>query len=112
MQLVWPSTDTLPGYVQALERGWSPNTLRVEAGQEELAEQTAGAILKLCVRIGGSITGEHGVGADKASYMGDMFSDDDLATMNMVRCSFDPETRFNPGKVFPTPRLCGDKSRR
>ena len=37
MQLVWPSTDTLPGYVQALERGWSPNTLRVEAGQEELA---------------------------------------------------------------------------
>ena len=37
MQLVWPSTDTLPGYVQGLERGWSPNTLRAEAGQEELA---------------------------------------------------------------------------
>ena len=37
------------------------------------------------------------------------FTDDDLATMNMVRCSFDPEMLFNPGKVFPTPRLCGDK---
>jgi glycolate oxidase len=78
-------------------------------GQEALAEETAGRILKLCVRAGGSITGEHGVGADKAAYMPDMFSDDDLATMNLVRCSFDPEMRFNPGKVFPTPRLCGDK---
>jgi glycolate dehydrogenase FAD-linked subunit len=78
-------------------------------GQEALAEETAGKILTLCVRSGGSITGEHGVGADKAAYMSEMFSDDDLGTMNMVRCSFDPEMRFNPGKVFPTPRLCGDK---
>ncbi len=78
-------------------------------GQEELAEKTAGTILKLCVAAGGSITGEHGVGADKAAYMADMFSDADLATMNMVRCAFDPDTRFNPGKVFPTPRLCGDR---
>jgi glycolate oxidase len=78
-------------------------------GQEELAERTAGQILKLCVATGGSITGEHGVGADKAPYMADMFSDDDLATMNLLRCAFDPEGRMNPGKVFPTPRLCGDR---
>jgi len=78
-------------------------------GQEALAEQTAGEILKLCVAAGGSITGEHGVGADKAAYMGDMFSDADLATMNLVRCAFDPDVRMNPGKVFPTPRLCGDR---
>jgi len=78
-------------------------------GQEALAEHTAGEILKLCVRSGGSITGEHGVGADKAIYMNDMFSDADLATMNLVRCAFDPEVRMNPGKVFPTPRLCGDR---
>jgi glycolate oxidase len=78
-------------------------------GQEALAEQTAGEILKLCVASGGSITGEHGVGADKAIYMGDMFSDADLATMNLVRCAFDPDVRMNPGKVFPTPRLCGDR---
>jgi glycolate dehydrogenase FAD-linked subunit len=78
-------------------------------GQEALAERCAGDILKLCVRSGGSITGEHGVGADKAPYMADMFSEDDLETMNLVRCSFDPDRRFNPGKVFPTPRLCGDR---
>ncbi|WP_394835665.1 FAD-binding protein [Pendulispora rubella] len=78
-------------------------------GQEKLAEETAGEILKICVRTGGSITGEHGVGADKAPYMVEMFSEDDLETMNMVRCAFDPEVRMNPGKVFPTPRLCGDK---
>src|SRR5262249_25404272 len=61
------------------------------------------------VSAGGSITGEHGVGIDKAAYMGEMFSDTDLETMNWLRCSFDPENRFNPGKVFPTPRLCGDR---
>jgi glycolate oxidase len=81
---------------------------RIE-GQEHLAEKTAGEILKVCVRVGGSITGEHGVGADKAVYMGEMFGEDDLATMALLRCAFDPESRMNPGKVFPTPRLCGDR---
>jgi len=78
-------------------------------GQETLAELIAGQILKLCVASGGSITGEHGVGADKAAYMDDMFTDADLATMSFVRCAFDPDVRMNPGKVFPTPRLCGDR---
>jgi glycolate oxidase len=73
------------------------------------AEACSAEIVRLCIGAGGSITGEHGVGADKAAYMGEMFSDTDLETMNYLRCSFDPETRFNPGKVFPTPRLCGDR---
>src|SRR5262249_341625 len=60
------------------------------AGQEEAAEELGGEILRLCVRYGGSITGEHGVGADKAAYMSDMFSADDLDTMGLVRCAFDP----------------------
>ena len=72
------------------------------------AETCSGEIVRLCVSAGGSITGEHGVGADKAAYMGEMFSETDLETMNLLRCAFDPERRFNPGKVFPTPRLCGD----
>jgi glycolate oxidase len=72
------------------------------------AEECSAQIVRLCVSAGGSITGEHGVGVDKAAYMGEMFSDIDLETMNWLRCAFDPETRFNPGKVFPTPRLCGD----
>jgi glycolate oxidase len=77
-------------------------------GEEHRAESVGGEILKICIRYGGSITGEHGVGIDKAKYMGDLFTDADLETMNFVRCSFDPERRFNPNKVFPTPRLCGD----
>jgi glycolate oxidase len=62
----------------------------------------------MCVRYGGSITGEHGVGADKA-LTSKMFGEADLDTMSRVRCAFDADNRFNPGKVFPTPRLCGDR---
>jgi len=78
-------------------------------GEEERAVEVGREILRLCVRYGGSITGEHGVGAEKAAAMADMFSEDDLETMARVRWAFDPKARFNPGKVFPTPRLCGEK---
>ena len=77
-------------------------------GQAELAEQVAGEILTYCVEAGGSITGEHGVGADKKDYMPRMFSDDDLDVMQQVRDAFDPQRLCNPGKVLPTPRLCGE----
>jgi glycolate oxidase len=77
-------------------------------GAGDAAEEVSGAILDLCIGHGGSITGEHGVGIDKAAYMPRMFSDDDLDTMQMVRCAFDPDNISNPGKVFPTPRLCGE----
>ncbi len=78
-------------------------------GEEAAAEEVGGEILRICIRHGGSITGEHGVGLDKAKYMAELFSDVDLETMNYVRCTFDPERSFNPDKVFPTPRLCGDR---
>lgn len=77
-------------------------------GEGEAAEKVSGAILDLCIQHGGSITGEHGVGVDKAKYMPRMFNDDDLDTMQLVRCAFDPANISNPGKVFPTPRLCGE----
>jgi len=77
-------------------------------GEHEAAEQVSGAILDLCVSTGGSITGEHGVGVDKAAKMPRMFSAEDLDTMQLVRCAFDPGGLANPGKVFPTPRLCGE----
>jgi glycolate oxidase len=77
-------------------------------GAGEAAEKVSGAILDLCIEHGGSITGEHGVGMDKAKYMPRMYTDDDLDTMQMVRCAFDPDNISNPGKVFPTPRLCGE----
>jgi glycolate oxidase len=78
-------------------------------GQERKAEDLAAEILRICLRYGGSITGEHGVGADKAPYMAEMFGEGDLETMARVRCAFDPDTVCNPNKVFPTPRLCGDR---
>ncbi|HEY3505140.1 MAG TPA: FAD-linked oxidase C-terminal domain-containing protein [Actinocatenispora sp.] len=81
-------------------------------GQGDAAEEVSGAILDLCVRHGGSITGEHGVGVDKAHYLPRMFTDADLDTMQLVRCAFDPGNRCNPGKIFPTPRLCGEIPRR
>src|SRR4051795_2505798 len=77
-------------------------------GAGKAAEEVSGAILDLCISHGGSITGEHGVGIDKAAYMPRMFSDEDLDTMQLVRCAFDPDGVANPGKVFPTPRLCGE----
>jgi glycolate oxidase len=77
-------------------------------GQAELAEHAAAEILGYCVEAGGSITGEHGVGADKSIYMPRMFSADDLDVMQKVRDAIDPQRLCNPGKVLPTPRLCGE----
>jgi glycolate oxidase len=79
------------------------------AGQQEAAEALSTRILEACLAAGGSITGEHGVGEDKKKMMGKMFSEPDLATMQRVRCAFDPQGLSNPGKVFPKPRLCGEK---
>src|SRR5436190_2255087 len=79
------------------------------SGQEKAAEALSAQILELCIAAGGSITGEHGVGEDKKKAMAKMFAEPDLATMQRVRCAFDPLQLSNPTKVFPTPRLCGEK---
>ena len=78
------------------------------AGQAERAEAVAAEILTYCIEAGGSLTGEHGIGADKACHMPRMFGEADLALMQRVRAAFDPHGLCNPGKVFPTPRLCGE----
>jgi glycolate oxidase len=80
---------------------------RVE-GQAEQAQLLAEAILEACVDAGGSITGEHGIGSDKACSMPLLFGPDDLETMQRLRRAFDPAGLANPGKIFPTPRLCGE----
>src|SRR5882724_289966 len=79
------------------------------SGQEQAAEALSAQILELCIAAGGSITGEHGVGEDKKKAMAKMFAEPDLATMQRVRCAFDPLQLSNPTKIFPTPRLCGEK---
>jgi len=77
-------------------------------GQAEHAEEVAGEILEYCLEAGGSITGEHGVGADKSCAMARMFTAADLAMMQRLRDALDPAGLCNPGKIFPTPRLCGE----
>jgi glycolate oxidase len=77
-------------------------------GEAERAEELSGKILDACVDAGGSITGEHGVGFDKKGYMPRMFEEPDFEAFQRLRCAFDPAGLANPGKVMPTPRLCGE----
>jgi glycolate oxidase len=70
-------------------------------GALERAESAASEILKTCVKMGGSITGEHGVGMEKRQYLSTMFSEDDIDLMKSVRRAFDPAEISNPGKMFP-----------
>jgi glycolate oxidase len=78
------------------------------AGETERARELAEAILDACLDAGGSLTGEHGVGMDKACSMPRMFSERDLRVFERLRRAFDPTGICNPGKVIPTPRLCGE----
>ncbi|WP_116244143.1 FAD-binding oxidoreductase [Nocardiopsis sp. FIRDI 009] len=73
------------------------------------AEEVSAAILEICVAHGGSITGEHGVGTDKACSMPRMYSPEDLDTFDRFRRAFDPRGIANPDKLLPTPRLCGER---
>jgi glycolate oxidase len=77
-------------------------------GQAARAEELSGRILDACLEVGGSITGEHGVGVDKKKHMPKMFTEADLDAFQRLRCAFDPAGLANPGKVMPTPRLCGE----
>jgi glycolate oxidase len=77
-------------------------------GELERVIEAGAATLRACIELGGSITGEHGVGLEKKAYIGLLFSEADLEAMARVRRAFDPETRFNPAKLFPTPASCGE----
>ncbi|AFZ34136.1 glycolate oxidase, subunit GlcD [Stanieria cyanosphaera PCC 7437] len=77
-------------------------------GEFEEVEKLGGEILKLCVEAGGSLSGEHGIGSDKNCYMPYMFNETDLETMGYVRNAFNHKGLANPGKMFPTPRTCGE----
>jgi glycolate oxidase len=72
-----------------------------EPGALQRAETLAGRILRMCVEMGGSITGEHGVGVEKREYLPDMFSADEIDCMKRIAAAFDPRSIANPGKMFP-----------
>ena len=82
-----------------------------QPGELERAEAFGADILKLCVAVGGVLTGEHGVGVEKRDLMGEMFSEGDLNQQQRIKCAFDPDGRLNPGKVFPTLHRCAELGR-
>ncbi|TXJ22151.1 MAG: FAD-binding oxidoreductase, partial [Afipia sp.] len=75
------------------------------------AEAFGADILRLCVKLGGVLTGEHGVGVEKRDLMPEMFSDIDLAQQQRLKCAFDTQGLLNPGKVFPTLHRCAELGR-
>jgi glycolate oxidase len=77
-------------------------------GELDRVIEAGAATLRACIELGGSITGEHGVGLEKKAYIGLLFSEADLEAMSRVRRAFDPDGRFNPAKLFPTPAGCGE----
>jgi len=85
-----------------------PIILYDERDPDQVARALAAGhdILTACIELGGSITGEHGIGVEKIRELGLLFGEDDLALMRRVRAVFDPEQRANPGKIFPTPAGC------
>jgi glycolate oxidase len=80
-------------------------------GELDKAEAFGADILKLCVEVGGVLTGEHGVGVEKRDLMGEMFDETDLAHQQRIKCAFDPTQQLNPGKVFPTLHRCAELGR-
>ncbi|TQV81657.1 FAD-linked oxidase C-terminal domain-containing protein [Denitrobaculum tricleocarpae] len=80
-------------------------------GELQKAEDFGSDILRLCVEVGGVLTGEHGVGVEKRDLMPDMFSDIDLKQQQRVKCAFDPDALLNPGKVFPQLHRCAELGR-
>ena len=80
-------------------------------GELERAEDFGSDILRLCVEVGGVLTGEHGVGVEKRDLMPEMFSEADLRQQQRLKCAFDPELLLNPGKVFPTLHRCAELGR-
>ncbi len=80
-------------------------------GELEKAEEFGAEILKLCVEVGGVLTGEHGVGVEKRDLMPEMFSEEDLNQQMRVKCAFDPLSLLNPGKMFPVLHRCAELGR-
>lgn len=80
-------------------------------GELQAAEEFGADILRLCVEVGGVLTGEHGVGVEKRDLMGEMFSEDDLKQQQRVKCAFDDKHLLNPGKVFPVLHRCAELGR-
>ena len=77
-------------------------------GELERAEEFGSAILKLCVEVGGVLSGEHGIGIEKRHLMGEMFTEEDMRQQQRLKCAFDPKGLLNPDKVYPQLHRCAE----
>ena len=82
-----------------------------QPGELEKAEHFGADILRLCVQVGGVLSGEHGIGVEKRDLMPEYFNETDLDQQQRVKCAFDPAGMLNPGKVFPTLHRCAELGR-
>ena len=100
----------IPNVFHAGDGNLHPLILYDERDPDQIRRALAASddILGRCVELGGSVTGEHGIGAEKIDFMARQFSPDDLDAMRMLRRVFDPEGRCNPHKMFPGSKRCGD----
>ena len=80
-------------------------------GELDRAERFGADILRLCVQVGGVLSGEHGIGVEKRDLMGEYFSEQDLIVQQRIKCAFDPAGRLNPGKMFPVLHRCAELGR-
>jgi glycolate oxidase subunit GlcD len=101
---------TLANVFHAGDGNLHPNICFDRRDADELARVLAAGeeILRVCVDAGGVITGEHGIGSEKQDFMGLLFGEADLDAMKLLRAAFDPDGICNPGKIFPTPRICAE----
>lgn len=100
----------LPGVLEGIARLSQQYDLRVanEPGEFARAEELGGKILELCVEVGGSISGEHGIGREKINQMCAQFNSDEITTFHAVKAAFDPDGLLNPGKNIPTLHRCAE----
>ena len=101
-------TSSMPATATCIR---SSSTTPTSAGELERAEAFGADILRLCVEVGGVLTGEHGVGVEKRDLMPVMFNEIDLAQQQRLKCAFDDKGLLNPGKVFPTLHRCAELGR-
>ena len=80
-------------------------------GEMDKAEQFGADILRLCVKVGGVLSGEHGIGVEKRDLMPEFFSEIDLNQQQRLKCAFDPAGNLNPGKMFPSLHRCAELGR-
>lgn len=100
----------IPNVFHAGDGNLHPLILYDERNPEQIRQAIAAGheILRKCIQLGGSVTGEHGIGVEKIDFMAEQFSPDDLDAMRMLRTVFDPEGRCNPHKMFPGAMRCAD----